>query len=172
MKTLYPSHMDQFTTLFTAGIFALLAFIIGSAIFTSDGVPLLATGVIALLLIAFAAFYTASIKAVVVTDSAVIVERKVGERVYPLSEIEEVRPITDELNNSIRTFGNGGLFGYMGHFRSSALGAYQANANRRDARILLIFEDGKKLVLSADQSIELAADIAQRLSTHNRVNDA
>ncbi len=157
--------MDQFTTILTIGVFAVIAVILISIGFTgASDMPLLAMGIPLLLLMGFAAFYMASIKAVVVTDSAVVVERKVGERSYSLGEIEEVRPITDELNLSLRLFGNGGVFGYMGWFRSSALGTYQANANRRDARILLTFKDGKQLVLSADQSIDLAADIAQRLA--------
>jgi hypothetical protein len=164
MKNHYPSHIDRFTTILTIGIFAVVAIVILSILFTdASDVPLLALGLPLLILASFAAFYLASIKAVVVTDSAVIVVRKLGERVYPMGEIAEVRPITDELNHSLRLFGNGGVFAYMGWFRSGALGTYQANANRRDARILLTFKSGKKLVLSADQSIDLAADIESRL---------
>lgn len=162
MKNRYPSHMDQFTTVLTIGIFAVVAIALGSVLFTT-AITLLPLTIALFVIIGFAAFYVASIQAVVVTDSAVIVERKVGERVYPLREIGEVRPITDELDYSLRLFGNGGVFGYMGWFRSRALGTYQANANRRDSRILLTFKDNKKLVLSADQSIDLADDIQQRL---------
>ena len=43
--------------------------------------------------------------------------------IVPLLDIREVRPATkDDFGGCIRLFGNGGLFGYYGLFRTSKLG--------------------------------------------------
>lgn len=162
MSNRYPSTIDRFTQLVTLAILVLILAVIISILATSDFAPL-PTLISIAALAGVIALYFASIKAVVVTDHELIVERKIGQRVYSLTEIEAVRPITTELLNTLRLFGNGGLFGYMGWFRNSNLGTYHANANRRDSQILLTFEDGKLLVLSANQSVELAQEIERRL---------
>jgi len=158
--------MDQFTTILTLGVTVVLCIVAFFILTQADGLPFLSVIIPLLMVALLLGCYAGSIKAVIVTDGTIIVERKIGERVYPMNEITAVQHVTDELDLSLRLFGNGGLFGYMGWFRSGAIGTYQANANRRDARILLTFKDGKQLVLSADQSVELSADIAQRLAAY------
>lgn len=50
---------------------------------------------------------------------------------------------------SIRTFGNGGLFGFIGRFRNSLLGSYRAYLTDAARCVVLRFED-KIVVVSPD----------------------
>lgn len=62
---------------------------------------------------------------------------------------------------SIRTFGIGGLFGFIGYFHNSFLGNYRAYATDMSDSVVLNFE-GKKVVITPEQPSEFVKTI-QRL---------
>ncbi|KAF0126653.1 MAG: hypothetical protein FD189_890 [Elusimicrobia bacterium] len=53
------------------------------------------------------------------------------------------------LDGSLRTMGNGGLFGYYGRFWKKGVGSYLLYATRSDRLVLV--EDGKKYFLTPDE---------------------
>jgi hypothetical protein len=57
---------------------------------------------------------------------------------------------------SIRTFGIGGVFGFIGHFRSPVLGSYRAYATDAANAVVLDF-GAKKLVVTPDSPAEFIA---------------
>ncbi|WP_373812815.1 PH domain-containing protein, partial [Porphyromonas loveana] len=68
--------------------------------------------------------------------------------VFDREEVE-VAPIGKEaLSGSIRTFGNGGLFGYAGFFRNKALGSYRMYIKRMKDLAVITDKAGKKTVIN------------------------
>ena len=60
-----------------------------------------------------------------VTETDIRVNRIIGDVSIQLSEIQKIgRTSKHETENSIRTFASGGLWGYLGRFRSPNLGNY------------------------------------------------
>ena len=77
----------------------------------------------------------------------IIVKFFLGSKV--LEGIRSVRPIGKaELKRCARTFGNGGLMGYTGHFRSKELGDFQMLAVRKDELALVTLDSGKQYVIN------------------------
>ena len=66
-----------------------------------------------------------------------------------LEGIHSVRPIGKaELKRCARTFGNGGMMGYTGYFRSVALGNFQMLAVNKNELALVTLENGKQYVIN------------------------
>ena len=77
----------------------------------------------------------------------IIVKFFLGSKV--LEGIRSVRPVGKaELKRCARTFGNGGLMGYTGYFRSAELGNFQMLAVRKDELALVTLENGKQYVIN------------------------
>lgn len=64
-----------------------------------------------------------------------------------INNIEDITIISKkELRNSIRKFGNGGLFGYWGHYYSTKIGNFRVWAINLNSLVLITTKDGKKYV--------------------------
>jgi hypothetical protein len=85
-----------------------------------------------------------------VGPGSVTVRRLVGAGRIPRASITAARPAgKSDLAGAIRLWGNGGLFGYYGLFRTSALGVCRWDAtNRKHAVVLLT--GGRPVVISPD----------------------
>lgn len=59
---------------------------------------------------------------------------------------------------TIRTFGNGGLFGYFGKFYNAAFGKMTWYATRRNNYLVLSTSENGKIVLTPD-NLEMAKEI-------------
>ena len=82
-----------------------------------------------------------------IDKEVIIVKFFLGSKV--LEGIRSVRPIGKaELKRCARTFGNGGLMGYTGHFRSKELGDFQMLAVRKDELALVTLDSGKQYVIN------------------------
>jgi hypothetical protein len=67
--------------------------------------------------------YAWSPRSYLISADGITVKRLIGDVFFPFTELHEVRRATPhDLAGSVRLFGNGGLFGYYGLFRSPALG--------------------------------------------------
>jgi hypothetical protein len=78
-----------------------------------------------------------------------ILRRAWRSAAYPLSAVEEVAVLPPgSLAGAVRTFGNGGLFGYYGWFYKK--GAFRLYATRSD-RLVEIVAGGKRVVVSPDE---------------------
>ena len=86
-----------------------------------------------------------------ITDSNLIVHRPIKDVTILLDDIAEVRTVEPgELKNAIRTFGNGGFFGFYGKFYNSNMGHMTWYASQLKNRILITMKNGKKIVITPD----------------------
>ena len=85
-----------------------------------------------------------------ISDRFVVVDRLIGSVRVPFESIREIRrATTDDLRWCIRLWGSGGMFGYFGLFRTSALGiATWYVTNRRN--IVVVITDSKTVLFSPD----------------------
>ncbi len=108
----------------------------------------------AIIILAFAF----SPRAYVISAGSLTVKRLIGGVRIPLDGIREARAATkDDLRGGIRLWGNGGLFGYYGLFRTRALGVcswYVTNCHhivviKTGAKTILFSPDDREGFLSA-----------------------
>jgi hypothetical protein len=110
----FSTSYDSRTKVISAAICVLLA-AIAIAIHS-----LLVAGIGAAIILLSYAF---SPRAYSVTDTSILVHRLIGAVRVPLDGLQEVRIATcDDFRGAIRLWGDGGLFGYYGLFRTSSLG--------------------------------------------------
>ncbi|MGD1906022.1 MAG: PH domain-containing protein [Leptolyngbyaceae cyanobacterium] len=67
-----------------------------------------------------------------------------------LEQLQSVEQVPAAMKGSIKTWGNGGLFGFVGRFRNATLGPYQAYATDLTRTVVLTFPD-RKIVLSPEE---------------------
>ena len=101
----------------------------------------------ALLLVAM---YAWSPRSYTISGQSIIVKRLAGSVRIPLDGIREARIATpSDFQDCIRTFGNGGLFGYYGQFSTAKLGSctwYVTNLSNR----VVVITSAKTAVFSPD----------------------
>ncbi len=90
-----------------------------------------------------------------VENHNLIIVRPANNKTIKLSDIEEIRPVeNNEMLGGIRTFGNGGLFGYFGKYYYPKIGKVNLYATQRKNRILIETKQGAKFIITPDdQSI-------------------
>lgn len=87
-------------------------------------------------------------------DEKVTVRRLFGSLEIPLHEVIDTRRIfKSEIDGSIRTFGSGGLFGYLGRFKNDRLGNYTMYATELN-NLILVRTNNKKYVFSCSRPQE------------------
>lgn len=75
-----------------------------------------------------------------------------------LNELQSVEVDPEAMKRSIRTFGNGGLFCYVGKFRNKKLGSYRAFATDPELAVVLKFTD-KVVIVTPDNPGKFVAQI-------------
>jgi hypothetical protein len=96
-------------------------------------------------------------------DETITVRRLIGSLEIPLSEVTVVSRISkSDIDGSIRTFGSGGSFGYLGRFQNSRLGNYTMYATELN-NLILIRTDNKKYVFSCTKAQDFVDYINSRL---------
>jgi transcriptional regulator with XRE-family HTH domain len=98
-----------------------------------------------------------------IRDGQILIHRLGWSTRYPLSELTEVTVNPQAMVGSIRTFGVGGLFGYIGYFRNTILGKYLAFVTDTKKCLVLGFGE-KRVVISPDAPEEMRAAIQKLLS--------
>jgi hypothetical protein len=94
--------------------------------------------------------YAFSPRGYIVSEGVVLVKRLLGNARISLQGFREVRAADrNDLRGCLRLFGDGGLFGYYGLFRTSKLGKCSWYVTNRDKAVVLIAGD-KTVVLSPD----------------------
>lgn len=87
-----------------------------------------------------------------VDDTNVKIKKVVGCVLIPINCITSVEVLHEGfMNSSIRTFGSGGLFGYLGFFKNKEVGKYRIYATQSDSRKLLMIKTTDNIyVVSVD----------------------
>ncbi len=96
--------------------------------------------------------YAYSPRRYTISDRYIIVHRLVGNARFPLDGIREVRATTStDFDGAVRLWGNGGLFGYYGLFRTAKLGkCWWYVTNRNNA--VVVITGAKTAVFSPDDA--------------------
>ncbi len=81
---------------------------------------------------------------------------------FDLEELQDVDMQPGVMNGSIRTFGNGGLFGFTGWYRNSTLGSYRAYATTGENAVVLHTDDGPVVVTPDDPAAFVEAVEAEQ----------
>ena len=90
----------------------------------------------------------------IIENDKIILHRLFGAINIPIKDIIEIKAITSsETAFSIRTFGSGGLFGYLGKFKNKKLGNYTMYATNVN-ELILIRTDRKTYVFSCKNRAE------------------
>jgi hypothetical protein len=97
--------------------------------------------------------YAWSPRGYAVTGGSIEVNRLIGTVRVPLDGVREVRAATkDDFRGCLRLFGNGGLFGYYGLFRTSKLGKSTWYVTNRGKAVVVI--TGSKTVLFSPDDVD------------------
>ena len=81
---------------------------------------------------------------------------------YELRDLTEIEVNPKAMMGSIRLFGNGGLFGFMGCFRNSILGKYRAFVTHTDKCVVMKFGD-RTILISPDDPNEFERSVGSWL---------
>ncbi len=85
-----------------------------------------------------------------VANETLYVQRLGWKSAIALDQLASVEIDPTAMSQSIRTWGNGGLFSFTGHFRNRKLGKYQAYATDFKQSVVLRFCDRTVVVTPAD----------------------
>jgi len=95
--------------------------------------------------------YLYSVQGYGLYDNKLIIRRPYKDRIINLADIAEVRPVEhSEFSGTIRTFGNGGFFGYYGWYYNTHLGKMNWYVTQRKNKILIRTNGGEKIIISPD----------------------
>ena len=97
--------------------------------------------------------YAWSPRGYAVSGGLIAVNRLIGTARVPLDGLREARAATkDDFRGCLRLFGNGGLFGYYGLFRTSKLGKSTWYVTNRGKAVVVV--TGEKTVLFSPDDVE------------------
>ncbi|WP_221032706.1 helix-turn-helix domain-containing protein [Actomonas aquatica] len=85
-----------------------------------------------------------------VRDEEIVVHRLGWATRFPLADLTEVSVNPHAMMGSIRLWGNGGFFGYIGSFRNEVLGRYRALLTNPANGVVLRFGEGRPVLVSPD----------------------
>ena len=137
----------------TTGVFValLLGLPIGIAVFGGAEEDLrFALGIPVLIVIGCAAF---TIRGYSIEGETLYVHRLGWRTAIDLSTLREVEVRPGATAGSIRTLGNGGLFGFIGRFRNGMLGAYRAFVTDASREVVLELEDDTLVVSPGEPAL-------------------
>jgi hypothetical protein len=101
--------------------------------------------------VVFCGAYAFSPRRYTIADRSIIINRLLGTVRIPLDGVREIRPATaDDVAGGIRLWGNGGLFGYYGLFRTSKLGNCRWYVTNRKNMVVVITANATVLVSPDD----------------------
>ena len=116
---------------------------------------------------AFIAMWLYSPIAVRVTDSELIVEKRIGRKRLALCDIELVEPFVPEPWINQRLFGSGGFCGYWGWFRDPEIGTYFGYYGKPSDCFRVKMKNGRTYVIGCEDGLAVAARLISNLPNAN-----
>ncbi|WP_317109455.1 PH domain-containing protein [Chroococcidiopsis sp. SAG 2025] len=147
------------TILFSAillGI-ALIGVLVGEE--RSNFLWLLAMVVLPLVILIASALF--GVRGYKLTNNALYIQRFGWNSRIPLTQLIDAESNPHAMDNSLRTWGNGGLFGITGWFRNDRLGSYQAYATDPLRSVVLRFPQ-RTIVLTPDNPEQFVRAVLAR----------
>jgi hypothetical protein len=113
-----------------------------------------------LLITLLVAFYILKPLYISADADALTIHRMVGPVSFHYTTICSISILSNkDMSGAMRTFGNGGLFGYTGKYYNSRFGKMTWYCTQRNNYVLLILSDKKKIVITPDNPAELLIDL-------------
>ena len=94
----------------------------------------------------------------VVTEKSLRIWRPIGKVEIPLEDIKSCTVIEDSrsiFDKTIRTFGSGGLYGFLGHFKHNRYGKMRMFVTHPKQCFLIRTKDGRNFVVSSPKRKEI-----------------
>ncbi len=166
----FEASWDKFTWFVTGFVVLILLFISGSSVYeiykavaSESSISKHVLFLFVTLLILGVTYYF-SIKKYVISDSELTVVRPFSNVVFSVSKIKEVRMLDDcDMKFTIRTFGVGGLFGYVGKFWNNHIKHFTAYSTRLRNLVLVVTTDDKKFVLSPNDTVLFVTELQKKI---------
>lgn len=108
-----------------------------------------------ILVIAF--FFT--VRGYELADQQLTILRPWWSKSIPLTNLKSAEFLPNAMRGSIRTFGNGGLFAFVGRYRNQKIGPYRAYATDLNRTVVLRFTD-KTIIITPDEPEKFVQDIS------------
>ncbi len=148
----FKASMDKFTKITTVVVSLLLlsAIVLQFMAFKNNNfwIPIFVSSFI---LLGFIITFLYKPNTYSIQSNQIIIHRYINDVAIEKTEIKSVVQIEkNELKETIRSFGVGGLFGYFGKFSSSKMGAMTWYATRRSNYVLITTSSIKKIILTPD----------------------
>ena len=159
----FSSSLDQTSVVITASVSA-VGLVLGYFALRRSGdggVPVLllflGSAIVLGLLIATFLLKTNSI---LVDNTGITIDRTINPVKIAFSEIKAVQTDRDgEMTGVIRTFGNGGSFGYIGSFYNKKYGRMKLYCTQRKNYVIIDKTNGKRIIISPDNPPELLKEL-------------
>ncbi len=149
IRKTFKAPWDWLLILMTSGVTILL---LGLNYYTPGTMPTLLTWSIILGALGFGIF------GYHIEDGQLKILRLGWSKDFDLSDITNIEYRPHAMTGSVRTFGIGGLFGYIGYFRNSVLKSYKAYVTHRVKTVVLTTKEGE-IVISPDDPEAFVASI-------------
>ncbi|AEV31349.1 hypothetical protein Oweho_0328 [Owenweeksia hongkongensis DSM 17368] len=144
--------LDKTAKIVTVFVLLLMVVILYPILKGNKEIASIISGFFDLLLFFVIAFcYLYSTKGYNIYNGNLIVERPIGKKILPLENLLGIYDYKKIENGfTIRTFGNGGIFGYFGYFNNDKIGRFKMYSTK--GKDFYILDFGKeKIGISPDQ---------------------
>ena len=155
----YKASCDVTTLLITGVVSLLFALIIFNSVRALIVAPrhivntLIHSLIILVLFVLLAASYLGTARYYSVDATNLTICRYTGNEKIKLSDIQSARTLSaGEMEGTVRTNGNGGLFGYTGQFFIPKIGSTTFYATQRRNRVLITAKYGRNFVITPDDT--------------------
>lgn len=98
-----------------------------------------------------------------IEDKTLVILRLGWSKRFQLSDIKSIdyKPIA--MAYSIRTWGIGGVFGYIGYFKNRTLSNYKAYATHRRKTVVIVLKNKSQIVVTPDNPEEFVESLKASL---------
>lgn len=142
---------------------------ISSSYDTLDKVTIISLSILLILIIAIS-YILSTDSYSIIPGEMLVIHKVIGNIMIPCNNIQHIDIIHPNiLWLSIRTFGSGGLFGYFGYFYNKEYGRMQWYATQRKNCLVLITNNGKKILITPDDMMGLLQQLPQEKINDKRI---
>lgn len=160
----YDAVLDDNSKLVTHLSIALTLVFVGRQLFDVSGHPLSTTALLFILVPVLAVAWCLSPRYYEITETAILIKRPFFSISIGLSEVMRLKSITEEdLGSSSRLMAFGGIFGYLGTYRSSEIGKYQGWCTNR-VNLVLIESGNQKWLISPSAPDDFVKQVNSRIN--------
>lgn len=125
-----------------------------------------------LLLTLLVAFYILKPLYITADADALTIHRIYGPASFPYTTIYSISMLSNkDMSGAVRTFGNGGLFGYTGKYYNSRFGKMTWYCTKRKNYLLIILTNNKKIVITPDNPAELLMELSKNAPANMVINN-